>query len=227
MPHNHSAYYARMKQLAGEKRIHYNIETSKIDLNVIRAIYRKEGIRIDQWPFKGGKIKAIYIVDEDGPSVAIRNGLPREPKAFALVHELKHHYVDQDAIRDGEYQCGDYNANEIIEKGAEVFAAQFIYPDAEMLAHLNEFGLPVTGCTPESIVRFKKVCPALVSYKFLVKRFERFGRIEKGLCSSVQFKKLEEQIFGIPVYKRKSFIEARNRKASRKANPPKRWGEAP
>ncbi|MBK9214646.1 MAG: ImmA/IrrE family metallo-endopeptidase [Chloracidobacterium sp.] len=208
-----SPYYEQMKQMAGEKRSLYNIDTSKIDLNVIRAIYRKEGIRIDQWPFKGGKIKAIYIVDEDGPSVAIRNGLPREPKAFALVHELKHHYVDQDAIRDGKYQCGSYNENEMIEVGAEVFAAQFIYPDDEMLAHFHEFGVPQTGCTAESIVRFKKICPALVSYKFLVKRFERFGRIEKGLCASVQFTKLEEQIFGLPIHKRPSFIRNRKRRS--------------
>jgi Zn-dependent peptidase ImmA (M78 family) len=49
------------------------------------------------------------------------------PRLFALVHELKHHYIDQESIRGGELKCGDYNANQIIEKGAEVFAAEFIY----------------------------------------------------------------------------------------------------
>jgi len=49
-----------------------------------------------------------------------------------LVHELKHHYVDQKAIEDGKIKCGDYNAHEVIEKGAEVFAAEFIYPEQEM-----------------------------------------------------------------------------------------------
>jgi Zn-dependent peptidase ImmA (M78 family) len=202
-------YYQRMKLLAGEKRTQYGIETAKLNLNVVRQIYRDEGIRIDQWPFKGGKIKALYYIDDAGPSVAVRNTLPRIPKVFALVHELKHHYVDQEAIRDGKYQCGKYNENEVIEIGAEVFASQFIYPDDEMRADLDKFGLPANGCKPEHIVRFKNACPALVSYQFLVKRFERFERIERGLCKGIKFTKLEEEIFGLPIYKRPSFIQNR------------------
>lgn len=215
MAHNNSPYYQQMKLIAGKKRKHYGIETSKLDLNVIRRIYKAEGIRIDPWDLKGGKIKACYFADGE-PSVMVKRSLPREPKLFALVHELKHHYVDRDQILGGHIQCGSYNENEAIEIGAEVFAAQFIYPDAEMLARLDELGIPKTGCTPETIVRFKRACNAVVSYQFLVKRFERFGRIEKGLCSRVQFTKLEEQIFGIPVYKRPSFQEHRKRKTLRR-----------
>ena len=36
--------------------------------------------------------------------------------------------------------CGDYDANEVIEKGAEVFAAEFIYPEAEFAADLQAQG---------------------------------------------------------------------------------------
>lgn len=215
-------YYLRMKLLASQKREQHRIETARLDLNVVRKIYKEEGIKIDYWAPKGNKIKACYFADCE-PSVMVNKTLPREPKLFALVHELKHHYVDRERILNGEHQCGEYNANELIEKGAEVFAAQFIYPEDEMLEHLDTFGQPSACCTPESIVRFKKICPAPVSYQFLVKRFERFGRIEKGLCAAVKFTKLEEQIFGTPIYKRKSFIEARKRKADREVRS-KRWG---
>lgn len=35
---------------------------------------------------------------DDHCSVAIRNSLPDEPKLFALIHELKHHYRDRNLL---------------------------------------------------------------------------------------------------------------------------------
>lgn len=176
-----------MKALAMTKRALYGVETAKINLTLVRSIYKKEGVKIDYWVPKGRKIKACYFADGE-PSVMVDKNLPNEPKIFALVHELKHHWVDRDAILDGVHKCGAYDENNVVEIGAEVFAAQFIYPDAEMLADLENFGVPTTACRPEHIVRFKKACPAPVSYTFLVKRFERFKRIEIGSLykSSVQ-----------------------------------------
>jgi hypothetical protein len=54
-------YYSQMKTLAAEKRAEYSIETAKLNLNVIRDIYRKEGVRIDYWPIKSGKIKGLIF----------------------------------------------------------------------------------------------------------------------------------------------------------------------
>lgn len=212
MPNTNTEYYQQMKLLALEKRELYNVETSKLNLNVIRRIYKKEGITIDLWDPMGRKIKACYAADGE-PSVMVNRNLPRVPRLFAMVHELKHHYVDREGILGGVHECGAYNENRVIEIGAEVFAAQFVYPDHEMLVRLDELGVPQTGCTAEAIVRFKHSCGALISYQSLVKRFIRFGRIEKDLCEGVQFTKLEEEIFGLPVYKRPSFINARKRKS--------------
>lgn len=60
-------------------------------------------------------------------------------------------------------------------------------------------------CLPEKIVEFKRSCPAIVSYQFLVKRFEWFGFIENGIYKKIQFQKLEDQIYGPPVYKQDWF----------------------
>jgi Zn-dependent peptidase ImmA (M78 family) len=72
----------------------------------------------------------MYMCDGGDPSVLVNRNLPTEPRLFAMVHELKHHYCDQTALKNGQIRCGDYNANEAIEKAAEVFAAEFIYPSA-------------------------------------------------------------------------------------------------
>jgi hypothetical protein len=41
-----------------------------------------------------------------------------------------------------------------------------------------------------------------VSYAFLRKRLERIGRIRRNEHARVQFRKLEEQLYGVPFYKK-------------------------
>lgn len=207
-----SQYYLQMRQLALVKRAEYGVETANLNLTAVRRIYKKEGIRIDSWDLKGRKIKAAYFCDETDCSVLVNKNLPKIPRLFALVHELKHHFIDQDAIRGGEIRCGDYNENEVIEKGAEVFAAEFIYPEEEMRELSYQLGIQTGTCTPEKIVEFKRSCPANVSYQFLVKRFEWFGFVEKGVYKKVQFLKLEEQIYGKPFYKEQWYKDQRTAK---------------
>jgi len=167
---NRHAYYEDLKALARDKRCNYSVDTASFGLRDVRRIYKEEGIQIDYWPLPY-KLKAIYMCADDDCSVAIQRTLPDEPKLFALVHELKHHYRDRATLINGRIVCGDYNANELIEKGAEVFAAEFIYPEAEFAADIAQLG--VTGWQAETVVRLKRVCKAKVSYRFLCKRLER------------------------------------------------------
>src|ERR1051325_3566393 len=120
--------YEGLKRLAREKRAQYSVQTGTLNLIVVRKIYSTERIRIDSWKFPH-TIRAAYMCDDSDPSVAISNTLPREPKLFSLVHELKHHFMDRILIENGQIRCGDYNENQAIEIGAEVFAAEFIYPE--------------------------------------------------------------------------------------------------
>lgn len=196
-----SQYYQQMRQLALAKRAEHGIETSKLNLTVVRKVYKEEGIRIDNWELKGRKIKAAYFSDEIDCSVLVNKNLPRVPRLFALIHELKHHYCDRLSIQEGKIQCGDYNANELVEKAAEVFAAEFIYPEAEMRELAISIGIQPGTCNPEKIVEFKRLCPATISYQFIVKRFGWFGFIEFENYRKIQFQKLEDEIFGKPFYK--------------------------
>ena len=211
-PHDRQAYYLRMRALALEKRRLYGVRTEKLNITFLQRIYKSEGIKIDQRRLRGNKIRASYFCDDGDCSVLLKQDLPRAPKLFALAHELKHHYVDQQLIRDGGIRCGDYNRNEFIEKSAEVFAAEFIYPEAEMRELAASMEIDALTCVKEKVVDFKRACPACVSYTFIVKRFERFGFCQKGAYTGVQFQKLEEQIHGPPFYKQDWFKKQRARK---------------
>jgi hypothetical protein len=116
--------------VAREKREKYGVTTNAFGLRELRVIYKEEGIRLDQWPLPR-KVKPYTCAMRAIVLWAVQPALPYEPKLFALVHELKHHYCDQVALGAGVIHCGDYDANELIEKGAEVFAAEFIYPEAD------------------------------------------------------------------------------------------------
>lgn len=96
--------------------------------------------------------------------------LPDEPKLFALVHELKYHYRDRQILGEGVISCGDYNQNELIEKGAEVFAAEFIYPEVEFAADAR--AVRGQGWTAEDVVHFKRGCKAKVSTRSYASAFD-------------------------------------------------------
>ena len=190
-----SAYYEDLKSLAQQKRAEYAVKTDAFGLRELRAIYNSENIRIDYWPLTY-KVKALYMCDDGDCSVAVQRRIPDEPKLFALLHELKHHYRDRQVLGSGVIHCGEYDANELIEKGAEVFAAEFIYPEMEFFNDIEK--VRVVTWDAEQVVHFKHNCRAKVSYQFIRKRLERMGLIEPGCFRGVQFQKLEYALFGMP-----------------------------
>lgn len=149
---NENDYYHQMKQLAQQKRAEFDVDTSKLGLKKIREIYKQEKIFIDYRDIRSSRIRAAYYCDDIDSSVLIKRTLPDEPKLFSLVHELKHHFADRQGILNSELVCGDYNANKTVEIGAEVFAAEFIFPEIEMFQSLNNFAISKETITPEKIV---------------------------------------------------------------------------
>ncbi|HXW25922.1 MAG TPA: ImmA/IrrE family metallo-endopeptidase [Xanthobacteraceae bacterium] len=204
---NKTAYYASIRELARKKRAEYSIQTNAFGIREIRAIYRREHITIDIRTLPSC-LKAIYLAQEGDVCVAIRKDLPGEPKLFALAHELKHHWADQELIQAGLFRCGDYNANELEEKGAEVFAAEFIYPEEEFFEDVGACNSP--EWKPQDIVRFKKFhCRGKVSYTFIRKRLELRGLVQRDQFAGVKFQKLEEEMYGVPFYRQSWFRQRR------------------
>lgn len=206
-----SEQYARARELAKERRATLGICTKDISIPLLKNICKHEGIKVDLVEKLGSRIRAAYFFDEDGASILLRKDLPRAPKLFSLAHELKHHYLDRVLIAQGKITCGDYNQNKAIEIAAEVFAAEFIYPEEEMRTLVASFGIKAGLYTAEDIVRIKRQCPVTVSYLFVQKRLRRFDFTEEGQFAGVQFRNLEEAMFP-PLHKQEWFRKARARK---------------
>jgi Zn-dependent peptidase ImmA (M78 family) len=193
-----SHYYNELKELARSVRDAYGLTTPRVTRSDLRRIYRDQGIKIDLWPHKFRKLRGAYFNDEDGATVMLAKGLPEDPMVFTMGHELKHHL--RDAGISLSY-CDPSNESEPIEIGAEVFAAELIYPEdafaADMIARNIGFG----KCTPADLVRLKRETRTTLSYTGLAKRAEFLGFSNSGALAGVKWKKLEEEIYGVPFYK--------------------------
>lgn len=200
---NRFAYYEKMKTLAREVRSQYGLTTPRVLRADLRRIYRDQGIKIDLWPLPGcrtkfKKLRGAYFADDLGSTVMIVRGLPAEPTIFTMGHELKHHLADRHLMLS---YCDASNINEPIEIGAEVFAAELIFPDEDFRTLLGDMGVGSGQCKPENIVRLKHDTQSTLSYAGMVKKADFLGLSAPGALEKIRWKKLEEQIYGVPFYK--------------------------
>jgi len=98
--------------------------------------------------------------------------------------------------------CGLSNEHEPIEIGAEILAAELIFPEQDFVEALRQMGIGLGKCTPEILVRLKNECGTTLSYAGLAKRAEFLGVAPAGSLRKVKWRKLEEEIIGEPFYKR-------------------------
>jgi Zn-dependent peptidase ImmA (M78 family) len=153
------------------------------------------------WPYKLKKLRGAYFNDENGASVMLAKGLPDDPMIFTMGHELKHHLVDRESIVS---LCDLSNQSAEIEIGAEIFAAELIYPEQMFHDHLLGLGVTMMGsCTPEHLVTLKHETRTTLSYAGLAKRAEFLGFAPPDSLGKIAWKKLEESIYGVPFYKQR------------------------
>ena len=130
----------------------------------------------------------------------IAKSLPKEPRIFTMAHELKHHLTDSSL---GYSYCDQSNVSEHIEIGAEIFAAELIFPEQNFTAWMEMHGIKAKKCEPETIVHLKRDTKTTLSYSGLVKRAEFLGFIDLGAFARIKWKNLEEEIYGVPIYKKR------------------------
>jgi Zn-dependent peptidase ImmA (M78 family) len=187
-----------MRLLAAQIRDQYGLQTPRVLKSDLRRIYKDQGIQIDLWPYKLKKLRGAYFFDEDGASIMLAKGLPDDPTIFTMGHELKHHLVDRGKIVS---LCDPSNQSTEIEIGAEIFAAELIYPEQMFGDNLISMGVTAGSCTPQHIVMLKRNTQTTLSYAGLAKRAEFLGLAPQNSLAKIAWKKLEEKMYGVPLYK--------------------------
>ena len=191
-------YYEQLKSLAREKRQQYGITGPRVLRTDMKRIFKAEGIQLDYWhqPFK--KLRGAYFHDELGSTIMIKKDLPSDPCVFTMAHEYKHHLTDQDRAM---VTCENNPANEAIEIGAEIFAAEFLFPEGCFREEMERMGVGLLGCTAEVLVRLKSETKTTLSYAGLTKLAEWLKFAPAGSLPKSGWRKLEDKILGIPFYR--------------------------
>lgn len=195
-----SQYYDQMKESARQVRADYGLTSCRVRKSDLRRIYKAEGVRIDIWPYKLKEVRGAYFRDFLGPTVMVAK-LPNDPFVFTLAHELKHHLFDHGAALA---PCGARNESEHVEIGAEIFAAELLFPETEFCRIMTGLGVGGGACKPAHILEIKRRTGTTLSYLGLVKRAEFLGLATQGSLPRSGWKVLEEKIYGTPFYKRAS-----------------------
>ncbi|MBK7207358.1 MAG: ImmA/IrrE family metallo-endopeptidase [Elusimicrobia bacterium] len=189
-------YYEDLKRLAREVRAENGLTTPKVGRADMRRLYSKYGIDdVDLKPL--GNIRGAYFNDADGVSILLNSTLPDDPFIFTMGHELKHHLKDQQTPAS---LCVD-KSNEVVEIGAEIFAAELIFPEGDFAAWLTSRGVNAGRCTPEIIVQMKHETRTTLSYSALAKR-AAFLKFTPNEFKTVRWIALAEKMYGVPIYKK-------------------------
>jgi len=198
-------YYESLKQLARSVRLENGLDGPRVLKSDLKRIYKNQGIRLDYRPYASKNLRGAYFNDEYGVSVMVSDQLPNDPLIFTLAHELKHHLVDSTL---GSVNCvARIQETEPIEIGAEVFAAEFLFPEQIFIEFMGQMGLcKGQQCTRENLVQIKHDTKTTLSYAGLIKKAEWLGFAEKGSLPRDGWKRLEEQIYGVPFYKRRYLV---------------------
>ena len=169
---NTQSYYEDLKLLAREVRAENGISSPRVLPRDMMRIYARHGITVDEWPYRFKHLRGAFINDHLGPTVMVAKGLPQAPMVFTMAHELKHFFRDRDL---GISYCDQTNLNKSIEIGAEIFAAELLFPDRDFVAHLTKMGIRANQCLPKTLIQLKRQTGTTLSYAGLAIKAEWLG----------------------------------------------------
>lgn len=184
--------YYDLKVLARRVRAENGLTSTRILQTDLRRIYFKYGIEIDYWPYRFKYVRGAFVCDDLGTTVMLAQNLPNDPMVFTMAHELKHFLVDR-ALKVS--YCDQSNITNRIEVGAEVFAAEFLFPDRCFVDYMEQMRIKRRACAAQTIVELKRATQTSLSYKGLAIKAERLGYALPGSLSSYTgWRKLERSV---------------------------------
>lgn len=190
---NQQAYYEDLKQLARQVRAEFGLNSPRVVESDLRRIYEKNDIVIDDWPYRLRNLRGAFISDHLGNTVMLASGLPQDPKVFTMAHELKHFYRDRYL---GISYCDQSNLKKTLEIGAEIFAAELLFPDKDFMAQMRMMRIGTNQCLPRTLVRLKQKTRTTLSYAGLAIKAERLGYAPARSLTTIKTWRKFEEIYG-------------------------------
>jgi Zn-dependent peptidase ImmA (M78 family) len=190
---NFTAYYNDLKQLARQVRAENGLKSPRVLPSDLRRIYFKNGIEIDVWPYRLRNLRGAFLCDDLGTTVMLAKGLPQDPLAFTMAHELKHFYRDRDL---GISYCDQSNIHKALEIGAEIFASEFLFPERDFIDHMERMRIGTDQCLPRTLIDLKHTTRTTLSYAGLAIKAERLRFAPPNSLTRVKTWRKLEKLYG-------------------------------
>ncbi len=197
---NTQQYYEDLKVLARQVRAENGLSSPRVLPSDLMKIYAKHGIEVDQWPYRFRNLRGAFINDEFGTTVMLARGLPQDPMVFTMAHELKHFFRDRDL---GISYCDVSNLSKSLEIGAEIFAAELIFPDRDFVSYMTRMGIRTNQCLPKNLIQLKRQTGTTLSYAGLAIKAERLGFAPSHSLTTVKTWRRLEAVHNPPVNRRR------------------------
>ncbi|HEV8429133.1 MAG TPA: ImmA/IrrE family metallo-endopeptidase [Pyrinomonadaceae bacterium] len=195
---NTQRYYEDLKLLARQVRAENGLSSPRVLPSDLMRIYTKHGIEVDEWPYRFRNLRGAFINDDLGTTVMLAKGLPQDPMVFTMAHELKHFFRDRDL---GISYCDQSNLNKSIEVGAEIFAAELIFPDRDFVSHMTRMRIPSNQCLPKDLIQLKRQTGTTLSYAGLAIKAERLGFAPSYSLTTIKTWRKLEALHSPPIRK--------------------------
>ena len=191
---NRQAYFEDLKRLARQVRAEHGLRSPCVLASDLRRIYDRHGIVIDSWPYRLRNLRGAFISDHLGTTVLLASGLPRDPMVFTMAHELKHFFRDRNL---GISYCDQSNLGKTVELGAEIFAAELLFPDRDFIRHMGMLGVGTDECLPRMLVQLKLKTRTTLSYAGLAIKAERLGFAPPSSLTRIKTWRKLEDLYGL------------------------------
>ena len=188
-------YYEDLRALARQVRAEHGLTSPRVLPSDLMRIYAQYGIVLDEWPYRFRHLRGAFIDDHLGTTIMIARGLPQDPMVFTMAHELKHFFRDRDL---GISYCDQSNLNKSLEVGAEIFAAELLFPDRDFVAHMNMMRIRRDQCLPKTLVRLKRQTGTTLSYAGLAIKAERLGFAPAHSLTTIKTWRKLEALYSAP-----------------------------
>ena len=192
-------YYEDLKALARQVRAEHGLSSPRVLPGDMMRIYAQYEIELDEWPYRFRNLRGAFINDHLGTTIMIAKGLPQDPMVFTMAHELKHFFRDRDL---GISYCDQSNLNKSLEIGAEIFAAELLFPDRDFIAQMKLMGIRTNQCLPKDLIRLKRQTGTTLSYAGLAIKAERLGFAPSHSVTTIKTWRRLEALHSPPVQRR-------------------------
>ena len=136
-----------IKKLAKEKRVDYAL--APIGDKVFEIITSNEpGLRFEFIDFESEKIDGMLYIPKNGEDKAyiiLNSKKPLINQIFTTMHEYYHYIHDYAEIKDNPYICNFSSLENVNEKRASRFAAEFVLPEEALRAEVKYYSQRVKG----------------------------------------------------------------------------------